>query len=746
MSHIVNVRCGFSRSRVLSNHRTKFQKSIIVRETHYTAVSIAGKSGICSHSNPLVGKGERKMLKTNGKTVFALLVSILLISPAFVRTNFAQPGTTAIYVNPFSLTVEVCTEFTVDINVENVLNLWAFEFWLSYDTTLLDAISIALGPFLNKPNHIIQQQINDPQGWLMLAATSDPGALPANGGGTLGTVTFHCTGAGTTLLHLFSTSLWDPATNPIQHGTEDGSVTQQLPWHVKPSYPDYAPAGMPDFDQKQDNWMYPMSGWTWCGSVSVANSLWWLDSEYESILFQTPVPPPAISDHYNLVTAYSQNWDDHDKQNVGPLVSNLAFLMDTDGNRTGIPHTGTFFTDMQAGISQYIAQQGLNPYGDCDGDGDVDHNDVVIFKKAYGSKPGNLTWNMACDFNHNNQVDALDAMTLANNYGKVGMFYEHTEEFPHFPWIEDQVYACEDVVLLLEFWQFDGVNWTRYNGIGYDLPGGQGGHYVTVAGVNSTTSELLISDPFFDAFEAGRVPGNSPFPHAYPHSSDVHNDTLFVSHDDYPAMPAALSPYVGLVLELPTYLLAEGFDPSWHTFIRAAVVTSHQSIVPGNVESSKDRCSPVPTVGKGSLTDINATIMNEGLTTQDFTVTVYANSTALGTTTVNNLAPGANVTVTVATWNTTTWAYGHYYLTAATNASYPTFTSDFAVWVVIPGDINGDGTVDIYDAIQLAGAFGSSPGDTKWNPNADINGDGTVDIYDAIMLAGNFNKSQVYDP
>jgi parallel beta-helix repeat protein len=58
----------------------------------------------------------------------------------------------------------------------------------------------------------------------------------------------------------------------------------------------------------------------------------------------------------------------------------------------------------------------------------------------------------------------------------------------------------------------------------------------------------------------------------------------------------------------------------------------------------------------------------------------------------------------------------------------------------IQGDINGDGTVDIYDAILLAGAYGSKPGNPSWNPNADLNDDNTVDIYDAIILANHYNQ------
>jgi parallel beta-helix repeat protein len=62
------------------------------------------------------------------------------------------------------------------------------------------------------------------------------------------------------------------------------------------------------------------------------------------------------------------------------------------------------------------------------------------------------------------------------------------------------------------------------------------------------------------------------------------------------------------------------------------------------------------------------------------------------------------------------------------------------LWVRLPGDINGDGAVDIYDAILLANAYNSTPGKPNWKPNADINGDNIVDIYDAILLANSYNQ------
>jgi len=62
------------------------------------------------------------------------------------------------------------------------------------------------------------------------------------------------------------------------------------------------------------------------------------------------------------------------------------------------------------------------------------------------------------------------------------------------------------------------------------------------------------------------------------------------------------------------------------------------------------------------------------------------------------------------------------------------------VHVFFPGDLNSDEIVNIFDALTLAGSFGSEPSDQNWNPRADINQDGAVNILDAIILAGNFGE------
>ncbi len=53
----------------------------------------------------------------------------------------------------------------------------------------------------------------------------------------------------------------------------------------------------------------------------------------------------------------------------------------------------------------------------------------------------------------------------------------------------------------------------------------------------------------------------------------------------------------------------------------------------------------------------------------------------------------------------------------------------------LPGDVNHDNKVDILDAALVAFAYGSRPGEPRWNPSADLDYDGIVDIKDTAIIA-----------
>lgn len=177
---------------------------------------------------------------------------------------------------------------------------------------------------------------------------------------------------------------------------------------------DYAPSGLPDFDQKQDLFTCPhlaAAPWSYCGPTAVANSLWWFDSKFEDPL---SLPPPVISDSYSLVGAYGA-WDDHDPANVVPLIGALGAAMDTDGQTSARPFCGTYINDMALGVSNWLSGAGLG-----------------------------------------------------------GDYYVHLEQAPSFDWVMGEVEKSQDVVLLLGFWQEQGdpPYWVRVGGHYVTVSGG----------------------------------------------------------------------------------------------------------------------------------------------------------------------------------------------------------------------------------------------------------------------------------
>jgi len=250
--------------------------------------------------------------------------------------------------------------------------------------------------------------------------------------------------------------------------TPTPTITPTATPYWKPGdWRDYAPSGMPDFDQRQYDWTYPgTQTWTYCGPLAAANCLWWFDSKMEPY----PVPPPAINDNYSMVRSYNPYvWDDHDPRNVRPFVEELAWLMDTDGQRTGSSHLGAYVSDMYFAINQYLLDRGL-----------ADNYEVTLVKQ------------------------------------------------PTFEWVAYEVERCEDVILLMGFWTWDArQGWERV-----------GGHFVTMAGVDSRNRTVFFSDPIKNTAEAGwpgRVGYGTLISH-YPipgHDPGVHNDAGNVSHDMY---------------------------------------------------------------------------------------------------------------------------------------------------------------------------------------------------------------------
>ena len=174
------------------------------------------------------------------------------------------------------------------------------------------------------------------------------------------------------------------------------------------------------------------------------------------------------------------------------------------------------------------------------------------------------------------------------------------------------------------------------------------------------------------------------------------------------------------------------------------VVVGIHDVAVTDVTTSKTGCVPMETVGQNYSVSVYVNVENQGEFTETFNVTVYANTTIIETREVT-LSNGNSTTITF-TWNTTSFAKGNYTIWAyawpvprETDIEDNTYT-DGVILVTIPGDVDGDFDVDIYDVVRITGIYNSVRGDPEFNPNCDLDDDGKITIYDVVKCTSHYGQ------
>jgi len=239
-------------------------------------------------------------------------------------------------------------------------------------------------------------------------------------------------------------------------------------WHYLPSYPNYSPMGMPDFDQKQqESWKDWKGLYCFCGAACLANIFWWFDSKHENpngfpgdgqdtyplIQKLHPMnnnfPGPKQDDHnFNNVNDLNTEWNLWKRQ--GELIEQLAW------------HTYRY-KDIK--LFNYIEP-------------------IMPFYEVYLMIRGAHKWLVETGVRDlfNLKIAIYPSFSLIDNYVKkncgiiLGVFGYHNES-------NDAIF----------------------------------GHFITVAGINSE-GYIAVCDPYFDKAN-------------YTNNYFLHNDPYYVSHD-----------------------------------------------------------------------------------------------------------------------------------------------------------------------------------------------------------------------
>jgi Cohesin domain/PEP-CTERM motif len=148
-----------------------------------------------------------------------LLVGMVSSPPALAVPITVQPAATVIGPGQ---------TFSVDIVIGGVIDLFAFQFDLTFDPTIIAASSVTEGPFLptGGPTSFFEGFIDNANGEITFTADTLLGAIPGvTGSGTLVTATFAALAPGISGITPSNVILLDSSLVTVPASVEDATVS-----------------------------------------------------------------------------------------------------------------------------------------------------------------------------------------------------------------------------------------------------------------------------------------------------------------------------------------------------------------------------------------------------------------------------------------------------------------------------------------------------------------------------------------
>jgi hypothetical protein len=285
--------------------------------------------------------------------------------------------------------------FDINITIDDVEDLYSFEFKLTYNTQVLTCYGLIVNKDQSGYYPTSKFTVDDRNGYAWINATFNAPANPITTftPQTLVTVKFQVEALGVSPLNLTETRLSDSEGNPIPHEVQNGIFITLIR--------DVAVVNV----VASENMVY--QGWPVEITVTVENK-------------------GDIAETFN-VTAY------YDNNPIGTaLITNLAPKNTTTTKitwlTTGVQPCHNYTISAYAWPVPYEMSLADNRYvdgkvkikmlGDINGDGIIDYIDINAIATAFGATPSNPRWNPNCDLNRDGVIDMSDMYIVAVRFGK----------------------------------------------------------------------------------------------------------------------------------------------------------------------------------------------------------------------------------------------------------------------------------------------------------------------------------------
>jgi hypothetical protein len=308
------------------------------------------------------------------KERYTTVIILIIVSAMFFAAtqNVKAADITRVYVDPPMLYAEVGSTFSIDVVLEDVANLWGWEFKLFWDNSVLECVSdvVHLPPGCNweDPNRWtlgpgIEQDYDVTQGRYHRGLTTlplqEPHPIPFDGTTLLVTLTFNVTAEGSCALDLQDAKLVDHDAQLISHTTEDGYFGESREIYISAIYPREGSPGT-------EAWIFgggatPNSTVvTMFSDITVARAEAYKDGSWETWF---TIPPVSLGEYVVYVV-------DNDTQASDSTIFVVKTKEITPVPITPVlitPHFRIEYVDHQAGPAGtivYISGSGATSYGE----------------------------------------------------------------------------------------------------------------------------------------------------------------------------------------------------------------------------------------------------------------------------------------------------------------------------------------------------------------------------------------------
>jgi len=400
-----------------------------------TLVSSASKAGkiISSDKVPLrIGcRGNNGVLErflTGG--LDEVRISNVSRSPDWISTSFSNQNDpssfytvgseesgfeTAIRINPAASSALLDSDCVVYVEVVNITDLYAWEFHLTYNQTVLDMTSCSIVPGgLNEPIYTFHNLTDESNGHLWLAVST---TFPNTTGisysqHAIVEIHYRTIAIGISNLSLYDTILSDSNANPISHEVANGSITVgeatdltvtsiNILNHACSIYAN-------DTYVNGTTYYYPVevtirnTGATSATSFYVKLEVYWIngsmtEASTEKYVSELAVETTAIVNFTNIFHP------------IHTQYYRLIATVDSKNNITESDETNNGLT---------LDNIPVAVIGDVNGDRVVNLFDGVILSLAWTASPSDPQWNIKADVNHDGHIDILDGTRVSINWGK----------------------------------------------------------------------------------------------------------------------------------------------------------------------------------------------------------------------------------------------------------------------------------------------------------------------------------------